>query len=73
VLRWLFEGSYVIALRDARGRLVAQRPRIIEGTGVWSATLTPRGAVRGRGTAEAFVASAKDAGLDCLVQLPVRL
>jgi hypothetical protein len=73
VLRRLFEGSYVVALRDARGRLVAQRPRIIQGTGRWSATLVPRGALRGRGTAEVFVGGAKDAGLLCLVQLPVVL
>ena len=73
VLRRLFEGSYVVAIRDARGRRVAQQPRIIEGTGPWSAVLTPRRAARGLATAEVFVGGAKDAGILCLVQLPIRL
>jgi hypothetical protein len=74
VLRRLFEGSFVVALRDARGRVVARRPLIVAGAGgPWSTTLSPRGAVRGRGTAEVVVGSAKDAGLECLVQVPVVL
>lgn len=73
VLRRLFEGSYVVVVRDARGRRVGQRPQIIEGTGAWGATLRTGRAALGPGTAEAFVGGAKDAGILCLVQLPVRL
>jgi immunoglobulin-like protein involved in spore germination len=68
--RDLFEHSFVLRLRGARGGLVREKP--VTATGPWSERLTYT-APRQRGTLEAVALSAKDGSLDCLVQVPVTL
>ena len=66
----LFEHSFVVQLRGARGGVIAARGQTA--IGAWTATL-PAGVPRQLGTLEAFAGSAKDGSLDCLVQVPVSL
>lgn len=68
--RDLFEHSFVLRLRGARGGLVKQKP--VTAVGPWSGQMT-YSAPRQRGTLEAVALSAKDGALDCLVQVPVTL
>lgn len=68
--RDLFEHSFVLRLRGARGGLVRQKP--VTADGPWSERMTYT-APRQRGTLEAVALSAKDGSLDCLVQVPVTL
>ncbi len=68
----LFEGTVVVRLRGAGGRVLVERP-LIAGGGRW-ATSFPYRVVRPRpATLEAVVESAKDGALSCLVQVPVVL
>ena len=68
----LFEGTVVVRLRGAGGRVLVERP-LIAGGGRW-ATSFPYRVVRPRpATLEAVVESAKDSALSCLVQVPVVL
>jgi hypothetical protein len=68
--RDLFEHSFVVRVRGARGGVAAQR--IMTGAGPWSTTLAV-GGPRRLGTLEAVAGSAKDGSLDCLVQVPITL
>jgi hypothetical protein len=68
--RDLFEHSFVLRLRGARGGLVREKP--VTADGPWSERMT-YSAPRQRGTLEAVALSAKDGSLDCLVQVPVTL
>lgn len=68
--RDLFEHSFVLRLRGARGGLVRQKP--VTADGPWSERMT-YSAPRQRGTLEVVALSAKDGALDCLVQVPVTL
>jgi hypothetical protein len=69
----LFEGTVVVRLRSARGRLLVQRPLIASSSGRWSTAFTHRVERRQRATLEATVESAKDGALVCLVQVAVTL
>ena len=70
--RDLFEGSFVIRVRDARGRVVGRR--IVTARGAWSETVAYSGvATRQSGTVEAVAESAKDGSLACIVQRRVTL
>lgn len=83
--RPLFEHGLVLQLRDAAGRSVGLRPITArEGTfrpdfsgylrpGTWSGTVTHRVTRRQRGVLQAWVTSARDGSLECLVQVPVTL
>ncbi len=70
--RNLFEHSFAVRIRNARGSVVAARP-ISAVSGRWSVRLRYRVARRQAGTLEAVELSAKDAALGCLVQVRVRL
>jgi Immunoglobulin-like domain of bacterial spore germination len=68
----LFEGTVVVRLRGAGGRVLVERPLIADG-GRW-ATSFGYGVARTRpATLEAVVESAKDGALSCLVQVPLML
>ena len=67
----LFEGSFVLRVRDASGRVVGTRT--MTARGAWSARVAYRVTRAGSGTVEAVAASAKDGSLDCLVQVKVGL
>jgi hypothetical protein len=71
VERDLFEGSFVLRVRDATGRLVGRR--VMTARGAWSARVAYRVSSVGSGTLEAVAASARDGSLDCLVQVRVGL
>lgn len=71
-LRPLFENSLVVRLRAAGGSPLATRPLTAPG-GRWRTRFGYSVARRQRGTLEAFVLSAKDGALECLVQVPVTL
>lgn len=71
VERNVFEGSFVIRVRDASGRVVGTR--IVTARGNWSQTVRYDVARAQSGTVEAVAASAKDGSLACLVQVRVRL
>ncbi|MEA2194904.1 MAG: Immunoglobulin-like domain of bacterial spore germination [Solirubrobacteraceae bacterium] len=71
VERDLFEGSFVLRVRDARGHAVGRR--IMTARGAWSARVAYRVSTAGTGTLEAVAASAKDGSLACLVQVRVGL
>jgi hypothetical protein len=68
----LFEGTVVVRLRDASGRLLVERPLIADG-GRWATSFRYRAARLRPATLEAVVESAKDGALACLVQVPVVL
>jgi hypothetical protein len=68
----LYEGTVVVRLRGASGRVLLERPLIAD-RGRW-ATSFHYPVTRARpATLEAAVESAKDGALDCLVQVPVLL
>ena len=67
----LFEGSFVLRVRDRAGRVVGTRPMTARGR--WSARVAYGVARAQIGTLEAVAASAKDGSLDCLVQVRVGL
>jgi hypothetical protein len=70
--RNLFEGSFVIRVRDVRGRVVGRR--IVTARGPWSQTVSYSGVgSRQAGTVEAVADSAKDGSLACIVQRRVTL
>lgn len=71
VERELFEGSFVLRVRDATGRLVGRR--VMTARGAWSARVAYRVSRVGTGTVEAVADSAKDGSLACLVQVRVGL
>jgi hypothetical protein len=65
--RNLFEGNFVIRVRDGLGRVIGRR--IVTANGPWNQTVSYSG-VGGRqhGTVEAVAESAKDGSLVCIVQ-----
>ena len=63
----LFEGSFVLRVRDLAGRVVGTRAMTARGR--WSARVAYRVTSAQTGTVEAVAASAKDGSLDCLVQV----
>ena len=67
----LFEGSFILRVRDATGRSVGRR--VMTARGAWSARVAYRVSSVGTGTLEAVAESAKDGSLDCLVQVRVGL
>ena len=67
----LFEGSFVLRVRDATGRVVGRR--VMTARGAWNARVAYRVSAVGTGTLEAVADSAKDGSLDCLVQVRVGL
>jgi hypothetical protein len=68
----LFEGSFVIRVRDARGRSIGRR--IVTARGAWNQTVAWSGVTsRQAGTVEAVAESAKDGSLACIVQRRVTL
>jgi len=67
----VFEGSFVIRVRAATGKVVGTR--IVTARGDWSQTVRYDVARAQSGTVEAVAASAKDGSLACLVQVRVRL
>src|ERR1044072_9801418 len=67
----VFEGSFVIRVRDATGKVVGTR--IVTARGDWRQTGGYDVASAQSGTVEAVAASAKDGSLACLVQVRVRL
>lgn len=71
VERDLFEGSFVLRVRDGTGRLVGRR--VMTARGAWRARVAYRVSSVGSGTLEAAAASAKDGSLACLVQVRVAL
>ena len=71
VERDLFEGSFVLRVRDAAGRSVGRR--VMTARGAWSARVAYRVSRAQTGTLEAVAESAKDGSLACLVQVRVGL
>jgi hypothetical protein len=71
VERDLFEGSFVLRVRDAAGRSVGRR--VMTARGAWSARVAYRVSGAQTGTLEAVAESAKDGSLACLVQVRVGL
>jgi hypothetical protein len=71
VERDLFEGSFVLRVRDRAGRVVGRR--VMTARGAWSARVSYRVGSAQTGTVEAVAQSAKDGSLACLVQVRVRL
>ena len=67
----LFEGSFVIRVRNAAGRVVGRR--VVTARGAWSRTVSYSVPAAQAGTVEAVAASAKDGSLACLVQVRVGL
>jgi hypothetical protein len=65
------EGSFVIRVRDATGKVVGTK--FVTARGVWSQSLSYDVEQAQSGTIEAVAASAKDGSLACLVQLRVAL
>jgi hypothetical protein len=68
----LFEGSFVVRVRDETGRVVGRR--IATERGGWDLTVPYGGVTRAQaGTLEAVAESAKDGSLACIVQVRVAL
>jgi hypothetical protein len=67
----LFEGSFVLRVRDGTGRVVGRR--VMTARGAWNARVAYRVSSVGTGTLEAVADSAKDGSLACLVQVRVGL
>jgi hypothetical protein len=68
----VFEGSFQLVVRDARGRIVGRRT--ITARGAWRKGVGYRGVSSPQaGTIEAVASSAKDGSLACLVQRRVAL
>lgn len=70
--RDLFEHAFVVRLRAADGRVLAQRPVTAAG-GRWASSFRYPRVRRQPGTLEAVAGSAKDGALICLVQARVRI
>ena len=71
VERDLFEGSFVLRVRDRAGRVVGRR--VMTARGAWSARVAYSVTSAQTGTLEGVAASAKDGSLACLVQVRVGL
>jgi hypothetical protein len=69
--RNVFEGSFVVRVRNAAGRVVGSR--VVTARGEWSQSVPYGVTVAQSGTVEAVAASAKDGSLACLVQVRVAL
>jgi hypothetical protein len=68
----LFEGSFVLRVRDASGRVVGRR--IATERGAWDLTVAYSGVTSAQaGTVEAVAESARDGSLACIVQVRVAL
>jgi hypothetical protein len=68
----LFEGSFLVRVRDASGRVVGRR--IGTARGAWDLRVAYSGVRTAQaGTVEAVAESARDGSLACLVQVRVRL
>jgi hypothetical protein len=67
----VFEGSFVIRVRNAAGRVVGTK--VVTARGAWSQTVRYSVPSAQSGTVEAVASSAKDGSLACLVQVRVRL
>lgn len=67
----LFEGSFVLRVRDASGRVVGSRT--MTARGAFNVRVAYRVTRAGTGTLEGVAASAKDGSLACLVQRQVGL
>jgi hypothetical protein len=68
----LFEGSFVIRVRNEAGRVIGRK--VVTARGTWDQTVSYSGVARRQlGTVEAVAASAKDGSLACLVQRRVTL
>ena len=68
----VFEGSFVLRVRDARGRSIGRR--IVTARGAWNQTVSYSGVTsRQAGTVEAVAEAAKDGSLACIVQRRVTL
>jgi hypothetical protein len=68
----LFEGSFIVRVRDETGRVVGRR--IATERGGWDLTVAYSGVTRAQaGTVEAVAESAKDGSLACIVQVRVAL
>jgi hypothetical protein len=67
----LFEHSFVLRVRDDRGRVVGER--VMTAVGHWRAVVRYRVAAPRRGTMEAVADSAKDGALTCIAQVGVSL
>jgi hypothetical protein len=70
--RDLFEHAFVVRLRAADGRILAQQPRT-SAHGRWTSFFRYPAVRRQAGTLEAVASSAKDGALICLVQVKVRI
>jgi hypothetical protein len=70
--RDLFEHAFVVRLRAADGRILAQQPRT-SAHGRWTSFFRYPAVRRQAGTLEAVASSAKDGALVCLVQVKVRI
>jgi hypothetical protein len=68
--RNLFEHAFVVRLRAADGRVLAQQPRT-SAAGRWISSFRYPAVRRQAGTLEAVAESAKDGALVCLVQMRV--
>lgn len=71
VERDLFEGSFLLRVRDASGRVVGSR--VVTARGAFNLRVAYRVTRAGTGTVEGVAASAKDGSLACLVQARVGL
>ncbi len=70
--RNLFEGNFLLRVRNARGSVVGRR--IVTANGAWNQTVSYTGIeTRQFGTVEAVADSAKDGALVCIVQRRVTL
>jgi hypothetical protein len=69
--RQLFEASFQLIVRDARGRV--RGSRVVTANGTWTRRVRYDVGRRQRGTIEAVALSARDGALDCLAQLGVTL
>lgn len=71
--RFLFENSFQLIVRGARGTQVGDRIVTVGESGRWRQRVSYEIARRQAGTVEAVALSARDGALDCLVQTRVRL
>lgn len=70
--RNLFENTFLLRVRDRRGRVVGQT--IVTTAGMaWTETVSYAVPVSQPGTLEGFAASARDGSVDCLAQIRVPL
>ena len=70
--RDLFENTFVLRVRDRRGRMVGQTIVTTAGPN-WTETVSYAVPAGQPGTLEGFAASARDGSVDCLVQIRVPL